>query len=278
MTQTNSSLLPPSCRVFASAGAGFDWVDTALLAARGTIYCNAASACTESAADTALFLVLASFRLFSWSAQAAHACDEAQFTRAMRDVGSISHNPNGKTLGIVGLGRIGARVAWKVRRALEMRVVYFDVVRGGREREREVGVEWGGSLEGVLGVSDCVVLAAPWSGEVVLGEREFGWFKEGARLVNVARGKLVDEAALVRALDSGRLSAAGLDVHADEPRVNVELAKRRNVMLLSHTAGASEESHIGFERLGMENLLGWMEKGEAGLVSPVNLQSLRRDR
>ncbi|KAJ4984737.1 D-mandelate dehydrogenase [Stagonosporopsis vannaccii] len=269
------SLLPKSCKVFASAGAGFDWVDTKLLGMHGIAYCNSASACTESVADAAVFLILAVYRLFSWSSRAAHSCDPQQFADAMGNIAAVTHNPNGSTLGIVGLGRIGARIAKKAE-ALEMRVLYHDVVRL-EERERELGAGWCGSLEKLLGQSDCVLVAAPFSGEVLLGEKEFGWFKKGARLVNVARGKLVDEDALVKALDDGTLSAAGLDVHAREPHVNKELARRRNVMMLSHTAGASVESHIGFEKLGMENLLGWLEKGEAGLVSPVNLQWLKRD-
>lgn len=188
----------------------------------------------------------------------------------------MTHNPNGSTLGIVGLGRIGCRIAQKAR-AFEMEVLYHDVVRL-EEREREVAAGWCATLEEVLGRSDCVVLATPFSGDVLLGDKEFGWFRRGARLVNIARGKLVDEDALVRALDDGIVGAAGLDVHAHEPHVNKELAERRNVMMLSHTAGASVESHIGFERLGMENLLGWLEKGEAGLVSPVNLHWLKRDK
>ncbi|KAF3003206.1 hypothetical protein E8E13_009700 [Curvularia kusanoi] len=270
-------LLPRSCKLFASAGAGFDWVDTRALASRGIIYCNAASACTESVADATLFLVLSTFRLFGWSSRAAHACDAAQFADAMSNIAAVTHNPNGRVLGIIGLGKIGARVAEKVGVALEMRVLYYDVVRMEVEREKRVGAEWCGSLQELLGRSDCTVLATPFNGVVLLGEREFGWFKEGSRLVNVARGKLVDEEALVRAMESGRVSAVGLDAHAYEPHVNEVLAKRRDVMMLSHCAGASEESHVGFERLGMENLLGWLEKGEAGLVSPVNLQWLNRD-
>lgn len=157
-----------------------------------------------------------------------------------------------------------------------MEVVYHDVVRL-EEREREVGAGWCATLEELLGRSDCVILATPFSGDVLLSGKEFGQFKRGARLVNIARGKLVDEEALVDALDDGVLSAAGLDVHAGEPHVNKTLAEKTNVMMLSHTAGASVESHVGFERLGMENLLGWLEKGEAGLISPVNLQWLKRD-
>lgn len=239
------------------------------------IYCNAASACTESVADAAVFLLLSTYRLFSWSAQAAHACDPVQFQDAMSNIAAVTHNPNGSVLGIVGLGRIGYRIAQKAK-AFDMEVYYYDVARL-EERAKEVGASLCGSLKDLLEKSDCVVLATPFHGDILLSDKEFGWFKSGARLVNVARGKLVDEAALARALDEGRLSAVGMDVHACEPKVNSDLARRRNVMMLSHTAGASVESHVGFERMGMENLLGWLERGEEGLVSPVNLQWLRKD-
>ncbi|KAH8721549.1 D-mandelate dehydrogenase-like protein [Phaeosphaeriaceae sp. PMI808] len=269
------TLLPPTCRIYASAGAGFDWVDTRALAAHNTIYCNSASACTESVADAAIVLILSTYRALPWSFLAARSCDAAQFRDANQNIAAVTHNPNGSVLGIVGLGRIGLRIAEKASRAFEMRIAYYDVVRM-EEREGGVGATYCSTLEELLGVADCVVLATPFSGEVLLSRREFALFKKGARLVNIARGKLVDEEALVEALDGGVVSAAGLDVHADEPHVNPRVAQRRNVMVLSHTAGASVESHIGFERLGMENLLGWKEKGEAGVLSPVNLQWLER--
>lgn len=157
-----------------------------------------------------------------------------------------------------------------------MRVWYHDVVRM-EAREAELGgdVKWCGSLEELLRGADCVVLATPFEGRVLLSRREFGMFKAGARLVNIARGKLVDEEALVEALEEGRIGSAGLDVHAGEPDVNPRLAGRRNVMVLSHTAGASVESHVGFERLGMENLLGYLGGGEA--VTPVNAQWLKKE-
>ena len=261
--------------MFASAGAGFDWVDTKLLAEHGVVYCNSASACTESVADAAIFLILSVYRDFAWSFLAARSCDPEQFKDANQNTAAVTHNPNGSTLGIVGLGRIGYRVAQKAK-AFEMKALYHDVVRF-EEREKDIGAEWCETLEELLWMSDCVLLATPFSGDVLLGEKEFKQFKRGARLVNVSRGKLVNEDALNKALDDGILSAVGMDVHANEPHVNRELAVRKNVMMLSHTAGASVESHIGFERLGIENLLGWLEMGEAGLVSPVNLQWLKRN-
>ncbi|KAF2032846.1 D-mandelate dehydrogenase-like protein [Setomelanomma holmii] len=270
------SLLPTSCKIYASAGAGFDWVDTRTLAAHGTIYCNSASACTESVADAAIVLILSCYRAIPWSFLAARSCDPKEFADANQNIAAVTHNPNGSVLGIVGLGRIGLRIAEKATRAFEMRVKYFDVVRM-EDREKSVGAEFCPTLEELLATSDCILLATPFSGSTLLSTRELAQFKRGSRLVNIARGKLIDEDALNAALDDGMISAAGLDVHADEPNVNKRLAERRNVMMMSHTAGASVESHIGFERLGIENLLGWLEKGERGVVSPVNLEWLKRE-
>ncbi|KAI8932538.1 hypothetical protein NX059_010713 [Plenodomus lindquistii] len=270
------SLLPKSCKIYASAGAGFDWVDTRTLAQHGTIYCNSASACTESVADAAIVLIISCYRAIPWSFLAARSGSADQFRNANQNIAAVTHNPNGSTLGIVGLGRIGLRIAEKATRAFEMKIAYYDVVRM-KDREQGIGARWCETLDELLQTSDCILLATPFNGDVLLNSKEFARFKHGARLVNIARGKLINEDALNKALDDGVVSSAGLDVHANEPIVDERLAKRENVMVLSHTAGASVESHIGFERLGMENLLGWLEKGEAGVVSPVNLQWLERD-
>ena len=277
LTGIPRSLPPPSRKIYASAGAGFDGVDTRRLAAHGTIYCNAAAACTESVADVAILLILSCYRAIVWSFMAARALSAEEFQSANRNIAAVTHNPNGSVLGIIGLGRIGMRIAEKATRAFEMQIAYYDVVRMSEEREKSVGARYCASLGELLGMADCVVLATPFEGEVLLSTEQFAHFKQGARLVNIARGKLVDEEALSRALDEGRISAAGLDVHADEPHVHPKLARRGNVMVLSHTAGASVESHIGFERMGMENLLGWLREGEKGCVSAVNLQWLKRD-
>ncbi|KAI5924592.1 D-isomer specific 2-hydroxyacid dehydrogenase [Camillea tinctor] len=264
------SLLPDSCKIFASAGAGFDWVDTEAMAKKGVIYCNAAAACTESVADAAIWLIISTFRLFSWSSVAARSADPAQFVDANRNLAAVTRNPAGHTLGIVGFGRIGRRVAEKAHRALDMRIVYNDIVRLPPEAESPTSATFEPSLPALLARSDCVVIATPFGGDRLLSASLLSQIKPGARLVNIARGKLIDEAALVEALRSGRVGAAGLDVHEHEPQVNRELARMRNVEVLSHNAGASLDSHIGFERLGMENITSFFETGRA--VSPVNLQ------
>jgi lactate dehydrogenase-like 2-hydroxyacid dehydrogenase len=283
------SLLPDSCKVYASAGAGFDWVDTAALAKKGklrrtpwferdgtnmvifgigVVYCNAAAACTESVADAALWLIISTFRLFSWSAMAARSLDPNQFVDANRNLAPVSLNPKGHTLGIIGFGQIGRRTAEKAYLALNMKILYHDIVQMPRQLEEVSQATYHKSMDTLLAESDCVLVATPFSGETLLNASLMSKMKKGARLVNIARGKLLDEAALLDALKKGQLSSAGLDVHYDEPNVNKELGKMRNVEILSHNAGASLDSHIGFERLGMENIISFLQNGKA--ITPVN--------
>jgi lactate dehydrogenase-like 2-hydroxyacid dehydrogenase len=276
VSNSSSSLLPSSCKIFASAGAGFDWVDTKTMAEKGIIYCNSAAACTESAADAAIYMLLGTFRGFTRSSLAARSLDPAQFQDATSNLPGLTHNPAGNVLGIVGLGRIGVRIADKAHAAFGMRIAYHDVVRAPAATEARVGAEFRESLEDLLCESDCVVLTVPYTGKVVMEARHFQAMKKGGRFVNVARGKLVDEAGLVAALRSGHLSAAGLDVHADEPHVNPELAIMPNVEVHCHTAGGSVESHIGFERLGMENIMAYFKTGNP--ISPVNLHLISQQR
>ncbi|KAJ5680188.1 hypothetical protein N7536_011327 [Penicillium majusculum] len=262
------SLLPASCKVYASAGAGFDWVDTAALAKKGVTYCNAAAACTESVADAAIWLIISTFRLFSWSHVAARAVDADAFVDANRNLAMVSHNPNGHTLGIIGFGQIGRRTAEKAFLAMNMKIHYHDIVQMPAHLEAVSKATYHKDMDSLLAVSDCVMVATPFSGETLLNASLLAKMKTGSRLINIARGKLLDESALVDALKSGKLAAAGLDVHYDEPRVSPELAAMKNVEMMAHNAGASVDSHIGFERLGMENIVSFYQTGKA--VTPVN--------
>jgi lactate dehydrogenase-like 2-hydroxyacid dehydrogenase len=214
-------------------------------------------------------MVLGAFRGFTRSSLAARSLDPAKFQDVTSTLPGVTHNPAGHVLGIVGLGRIGALIAEKARAAFGMKIIYHDVMRAPAAIESSVGAVFRESFEALLGESDCVVLTVPYTGKVVMDAAHFRAMKVGGRFVNVARGKLVDEAGLVAALRSGHLSAAGLDVHADEPHVNPELAGMPNVEVHCHTAGGSVESHIGFERLGMENIIAYFKTGTP--VSPVNM-------
>ena len=266
------SQLPTSCKVYASAGAGFDWVDIQELGRRGIIYCNAAAACTESVADCTIWLMLSIYRNFTWSSRAALSGSTSAWTDAHQNVAATAHNPSGQTMGIVGLGRIGQLVAEKAYTSFGMKIIYNDIHELPQSLTSNFQGNYYTDLDTMLARSDCTVLATPFAGDILLDAARIDKLKPGSKLINIARGKLVDEDALVAALQSGHLGGAGLDVHFDEPNVHPELVKMRNVELLCHNGGATVESHVGFERLGMENILHFFEKGTA--ITPVNLQFL----
>ncbi|KAL4894415.1 hypothetical protein BDV59DRAFT_207064 [Aspergillus ambiguus] len=266
-------LLPSSVRVMASAGAGYDWADVDVFAQHGIVYCNGAAASSESVADMTLFLILAVFRNLAWSHQAAHSQNPQQFADAHKHSPLTARNPRNHTLGIIGLGQIGYTIARKAYAAFGMHILYHDLVRKGPEQEAAVGAKYFAELPAMLAESDCVVVATPFAGQTLLTADTLCQFKRGARLINIARGSLLDEEALLQALDEGQLSAAGLDVHAAEPYVHPRLARHGRVMMMSHNAGGTVDTHVGFERLAMENIEGYLLRGKA--LTPVNLHMLR---
>ncbi|PYH78070.1 hypothetical protein BO82DRAFT_343465 [Aspergillus uvarum CBS 121591] len=269
------ALLPDSVKVIASAGAGYDWVDVECLARYGITYCNGAAASSDSVADATLFLLLSVFRNLRWSHAAAHSLSPVAFHDAHTHSPLTARNPATQVLGIVGLGAIGLTIARKACAAFPgIRIVYHDLVRKAPAIEESINASFSESLDGVLREADCVVLATPFAGRTLIDADTLKKFKRGGRLVNIARGGLVDEEALVQALEEGRISAVGMDVHAREPAVHPRLATDRRVMMLSHNAGGTVDTHVGFERLAMENILGFLgEEGKA--LTPVNAHLIR---
>ena len=235
----------------------------------GIVYCNGAAASSESVADMTLFLILAVFRNFAWSHQAAHSINPSRFLDAHQNSPLTAYNPRGRTLGIVGMGQIGFMIARKVHAALGMKIQYNDLFRKSPEQEQTVGATFFRDLDELLANSDCVVVATRFAGQTLITTERLEKFKQGGRFINIARGSLVDEEALLKALDGGRLAGAGLDVHASEPNVHPRLASHPKVMMMSHNAGGTVDTHVGFERLAMENIEGLLLRGKA--LTPVNL-------
>ncbi|KAK8062755.1 hypothetical protein PG997_014852 [Apiospora hydei] len=269
------ALLPASVRVFASAGAGFDWADTALLGARGIVYCNGGLAAAEAVADFAVALVVGTFRALPYTLAASRTSPDA-FARCHEAATARSRNLRTQTLGLVGLGNIGQQLARKCALAFGMAVLYHDVERKPAALESRLGVRFCATLEALIRSSDCVVLCAPSGAGQLINRASLAWFPPGrGRLVNVARGTLVDEEALADALEDGRLVAAALDVHADEPRVHPRLAALADdrVLLTCHNAGGTVETHVGFEELAMRNVMAVL--GGGAPITPVNLQYLK---
>jgi lactate dehydrogenase-like 2-hydroxyacid dehydrogenase len=153
-----------------------------------------------------------------------------------------------------------------------MNVLYHDIARKSDELEKVVNATFYDKLDDMLAVADCTVVATPFFGEKLITAERLKMFKKGSRFVNIARGTLVDEDALVEALKSGHIFAAGLDVHANEPHVHPEFTKMRNVTLTCHNAGGAWDTAAGFEKLAMENIEAFLVKGKA--LTPVNAHSV----
>ncbi|EEY16111.1 glyoxylate reductase [Verticillium alfalfae VaMs.102] len=189
--------------------------------------------------------------------RAARTCDPEQFMAMHRLVGSISWNPRDHVLGIVGLGNISKKVALKARKALGMKIHYFDVCRSPPEVEQELQATYHSTLHELLRVSDCVTLHVPLNAHTrdLIDGDAIAAMKDGARLINTARGEVVHEQALIAALKSGKLSAAALDVHYHEPQVSPVLAEMENVTLTCHNGGAAITTRLNFELGAMKNIV-----------------------
>lgn len=219
----------------------------------------------------ALYHIISVFRNLQWTNTAGRSGDPEQFLDAHRNNSETAHNPKGHTLGIVGLGNIGYRIAQKAHAALDMKIAYVDPVPKSADREASVGATRYPDLDAMLAVSDCVVISAPGGaegGKALIDAARLTQMKKGSRLVNVGRGNLVDEEALADALESGHLVAAGLDVHNNEPHVNPRLLALRDVSLTCHTAGGAVETRIGFEELAIRNVMHVLLDKEP--LTPVN--------
>lgn len=258
---------PLSLRIICCSGHGYDAADIPALTARGIWYCNTPNACTEAVANTALSLVLDTFRYLSYS----QWCARNDWQQS-RTLGLEAVDPCGKSIGIVGLGDIGLAIAKKCEVAFQMRV-HYQGPRRKLEAEQTLvnGAVYHGDVNDMIPVVDCIVLAAPYTKEThhLLSTEQFSLAKEeGLRVVNIARGGMIDEDALLAALKSGKVVGAGLDVHANEPGVNQDLKEDWRVTLLPHIGVCSQTSWENFERINLNNVEAFFETGVP--LTPVN--------
>jgi lactate dehydrogenase-like 2-hydroxyacid dehydrogenase len=228
-------------------------------------------------------MIISTFRHLPWCIGAATSGDPAAFATCHRDATARSHNLRGHALGIVGLGNVGQQIAARCRHGFGMEIHYYDVAPISPDVEAALGgdIARHPSLESLIRASDCVVLCAPavpggTNAPPLIGTEQLSWFRDGGRLVNVARGSLVDDEAVADALDAGKLLSAALDVHPNEPHVSARLralAVAGRVMLTCHNAGGTVETHRGFEELSMRNVMAVLSGAKP--ITPVNLESLR---
>jgi len=236
----------PNLRMVANYAVGYNNVDVAAARELGIVVTNTPGVLTEATADLTMALILAVLR------RVLEGADEVR--RTGRCIWEPLHllgvSLQGKRLGIVGMGRIGSAVAARAR-AFGMEVA---------------GVRRGEPLDELLATSDVVSLHAPLTAETthLIDAAALAKMKRGAFLINTARGKLVDEAALCDALERGRLRGAGLDVYEDEPRVSPRLLALPNVVALPHIGSATEETRSAMARIAATDVARFLG-GEAPL-------------
>jgi lactate dehydrogenase-like 2-hydroxyacid dehydrogenase len=187
----------------------------------GIWYCNGAGAVDEATSDIALFLIFSVFRLCSKGELAARSGSIEKYRETHDLLGHIARNPRGKILGCVGLGMIGCATARKVRGSIGMEIHYYDPVRAPIHVEEELQLTYHGNLDEVLAIADCISISVPLLPQTrnLINKKTIAKMKDGVRIVNTARGQIVDEDALLEGLKSGKIFSAGLDVHYNEPNV-----------------------------------------------------------
>lgn len=220
------------------AGVGIDNIDVSYAKQKGIVVKNTPNASSDSVAELAIGHMLALARFIAISN---YTMRDGQWNKKKYEGIELS----GKTLGIIGMGRIGKSLAKKAK-ALGMKIVYNDMFG----KQDELSYEFL-EVDELLKTSDFISLHVPYDKEKgsLIGKSQFNIMKDGVYLINCARGKVVEEAALLEALESGKVAGAGIDVFEEEPTKNKELVNHPKVSVTPHIGAATKESQ---ERIGEE--------------------------
>ncbi len=244
----------PRLRIVANYAVGYDNIDVKEATKRGIYVTNTPDVLTNATADFTWTLLLATARRLVEADKFVRSGEWEEKGVAWHPLMFLGHDVYGKTIGIVGFGRIGRAIARRAR-GFGMKILYTARSRKSGA-EKELGAEFK-PLEELLGESDFVVLAVPLTRETchMINEKRLKLMKPTAILVNIARGKVVDTEALVKALKEGWIAAAGLDVFEEEPYYHEELFKLKNVVLAPHIGSATYGARECMAELVARNLI-----------------------
>lgn len=248
----------PQLRVVSTMAVGYNNIDVAACSARGVLVSNAPDVLTETTADFGFALMMAAARRISESEHYLRA-GRWQHWSVTLFAGADIH---GATLGVLGMGRIGAAIARRGHLGFGMPVLYHNRSRLPAQQEAPLGAQWVDKDE-LLRSADHLIIVVPYSASShhLVGERELALMKPSATLTNIARGGVVDDAALARALQAGQIAAAGLDVFEGEPQVHPALLDCHNVVLTPHIASATVATRRAMSALAVDNLIAALSGG-----------------
>jgi gluconate 2-dehydrogenase len=255
----------PHLKICANMAVGYNNFDVPAMTARGVKATNTPDVLTETTADFGFALLMATARRMT---ESEHFLRRGEWKKWRFDLFSGAE-VHGSTLGILGMGRIGQGIAKRGAHGFGMKVVYNNRSRLSADIEAQCGATYL-SKEEVLKTADHVVLVIPYSAEShhAMGAAELALMKPTATLVNIARGGIVDDAALAQALRDRRIAAAGLDVFEGEPSVHPDLLTVPNVVLTPHIASATVKTRLAMAQLACDNLIAFLTQGQA--LTPVN--------
>ncbi|CAI7655622.1 unnamed protein product [Penicillium pancosmium] len=250
--------LPPSCKYICHNGAGYDPIDTNACTEKGIVVTNAPDPVTDATADLAIFLLLGALRQLNPSLLALRA---GSFKSGL----DFGHDPQGKTLGILGMGRIGRAIKSRCD-SFGLKTVYHN--RNPLSAEQAVGAEYV-TFDKLLQESDIISVNVPLnaSTKYLIGAAEIARMKPGVVIINTARGPVINEAAMADALERNHIGAVGLDVYEREPEINEKLLKQPRALMVPHMGTHTTETLAKMETWAMENA----RRAIAGerLLSPV---------
>ncbi len=259
----------PQLRAVCNMAVGYNNIDVDACTARGVVVTNTPDVLTETTADFGFALMMAAARRITESERFLRRGEWRQWGVRMFTGGDV----HGATLGILGMGRIGGAVARRGALGFGMQVIYHNRSRLDAAAEAEAGARYV-DKETLLRESDHLVIVVPYSAAShhAVGAAELALMKPTATLTNIARGGVVDDAALAEALREGRIAAAGLDVFEGEPSVHPGLLEVPNVVLTPHIASASVATRRAMADLAADNLIAALGRGaQAGRPpTPVN--------
>ena len=242
--------------LIANFGAGIEHIDLAATRARRIIVTNTPGVFTDDTADMTLALIISVARRLNHGGRILRAGKWEGWAPSTL----LGHRLNGKTLGIIGMGRIGQAVAHRAR-AFGLQVAYHNRHRLPEALETMLGARYVADLDTLIADADILSLHCPASPEThhLLDARRIALMKPEAYLINTARGQIVDEQALIEALVAGRIGGAGLDVFEHEPRVDPRLLAHHNVAILPHMGSATFEGRIASGEKVMANIRFWAD-------------------
>ena len=255
----------PNLKICANMAVGYNNFDVEAMTARGVLATNAPDVLTETTADFGFALLMATARRVT---ESEHFLRRGEWTKWRFDM-FAGTDVHGSTLGIIGMGRIGQGIAKRGAHGFGMNVIYHNRSRLDAKLEAECKASYV-SKEELLKTADHVVLVVPYSAAShhTIGAAELALMKPTATLINIARGGIVDDAALAAALRDKRIAAAGLDVFEGEPKVHPDLLTVPNVVLTPHIASATVPTRQAMANLAVDNLIAYLTRGKA--KTPLN--------